>query len=228
MPSKEVSGVGSYNPIYDKDNCEVSRPSSDADDSDDLLRKQCRSLNTRSWLFSLRDTTSFLAVLACLASYTVIVAAIVLTWSHQHAQQRCQRTSGSNVYPSTFQTQLNDYVEYVPRHFTQNEHGYVKFFGKPSPEIDANWHQILAPQNIGVSPEHMEELGRLDEGIQLSDGNYFGSLTVYHHLHCLKNLYHAVHPEYYGLANLTSAEQETQEFHVGNAKPTVFISFKRQ
>ena len=31
----------------------------------------------------------------------------------------------------------------------------------------------------------MEDLGRLDEGIQFSNGGYFSSLMVYHQLHCI-------------------------------------------
>src|SRR4051812_21882710 len=45
-------------------------------------------------------------------------------------------------------------------------------------------------QNIGLPASYMKQLGRLDEGIQLSDGNYYGSLMVFHHLHCLVSLIH--------------------------------------
>jgi hypothetical protein len=31
----------------------------------------------------------------------------------------------------------------------------------------------------------MKDLGRLEEGIELPNGQYFGSLMVFHHLHCL-------------------------------------------
>ena len=40
-------------------------------------------------------------------------------------------------------------------------------------------------QNIRISPETMRKLSREDEGIKLPDGNYYGSLMVFHHLHCL-------------------------------------------
>lgn len=31
----------------------------------------------------------------------------------------------------------------------------------------------------------MHSLGREEEGIRLPDGTFFGSLMVFHHLHCL-------------------------------------------
>ena len=31
----------------------------------------------------------------------------------------------------------------------------------------------------------MRRLGKLDNGIALPDGGYFGSLTVHHQLHCI-------------------------------------------
>jgi hypothetical protein len=31
----------------------------------------------------------------------------------------------------------------------------------------------------------MKDLGREEQGIRLPDGNYFGALMVFHHLHCL-------------------------------------------
>lgn len=31
----------------------------------------------------------------------------------------------------------------------------------------------------------MQKLGRIEEGIKLPDGGYFGTLAVYHDLHCL-------------------------------------------
>jgi hypothetical protein len=44
---------------------------------------------------------------------------------------------------------------------------------------------LSAAQNIGVSPEYMRQLGRIEEGIQISTGDYFGSFLVFHHLHCI-------------------------------------------
>lgn len=39
----------------------------------------------------------------------------------------------------------------------------------------------------GSNPDIMRFLGREAEGVQLPDGNYFGTFTVFHHLLCLVN-----------------------------------------
>lgn len=72
----------------------------------------------------------------------------------------------------------------------------------------------------------MKAMGREKEGIKLPDGTFYGSLMVFHHLHCLvsylnvprwgpinpdnvkKNIYHALYPEYYGLNNMTAKAQK--------------------
>lgn len=44
-------------------------------------------------------------------------------------------------------------------------------------------------QNIALPAKVMKQLGREDEGIKLPDGTYYGSLMVFHHLHCLVRLF---------------------------------------
>ena len=36
-----------------------------------------------------------------------------------------------------------------------------------------------------VTEDEMRKLGKLESGIPLPDGGYFGSLTVFHQLHCI-------------------------------------------
>jgi hypothetical protein len=49
------------------------------------------------------------------------------------------------------------------------------------------FQELTSPQeqNIALSPEIMKDLGREEQGLRLPDGNYFGALMVFHHLHCL-------------------------------------------
>ena len=39
--------------------------------------------------------------------------------------------------------------------------------------------------NVRISEDEMRQLGKLDNNIPLPDGGYFGSLTVFHQLHCV-------------------------------------------
>ena len=78
------------------------------------------------------------------------------------------------------------------------------YFTDPSPEVDRNWHEMfeckpiqiiesarcmlivkLVDHNLGISPERMKDMGRIDQGIELPDGRYYGTIMAFHHLHCL-------------------------------------------
>ncbi|KAI0415072.1 hypothetical protein F5X98DRAFT_347782 [Xylaria grammica] len=100
----------------------------------------------------------------------------------------------------------------------------------------------LSDMNTGIPASLMEGLGRVEEGIRFPDGTYFASLMVFHHLHCLvrmiysfrilryrltgagnakqKNIYHALHPEYYGLDRMTEDEQMGWQDHIGKPDPS--------
>ncbi|KAL3964635.1 hypothetical protein ACCO45_001639 [Purpureocillium lilacinum] len=113
----------------------------------------------------------------------------------------------------------NDFITYEPYVMEQWElRGGVRYFGEPSKEVDQNWHNIFEHQNIGFSENLMHSLGREEEGIRLPDGTFFGSLMVFHHLHCLalsyqKNIYHALHPAYYQLDRLKGHEKAMHDEH---------------
>lgn len=101
---------------------------------------------------------------------------------------------------------INDYITYEPRIFQQWEDKNVTYFTMPSPVVDHNWHELfkckqnthcsyirsvcvdlqrLLVQNIAIPSKLMDKMGRLEDGIKLPDGNYYGSLMVFHNLHCL-------------------------------------------
>ncbi|KAH8911761.1 hypothetical protein BR93DRAFT_13883 [Coniochaeta sp. PMI_546] len=87
------------------------------------------------------------------------------------------------------------------------------FFGKPSKTVDSNWHELIKYHNIGLPASYMRELGREYQGVQFPDGRYFGSLMVYHHLHCLKHIYHALYPEYYPDARPEAGHEDDFQKH---------------
>ncbi|XMA20260.1 hypothetical protein WAI453_013051 [Rhynchosporium graminicola] len=72
-----------------------------------------------------------------------------------------------------------------------------KFNADPSTEVDDAWASLFRYANIRITKEEVEKLGR--PSIQLSDGSgdYFGTLDVYHQLHCLKYIRQYVHQDYY-------------------------------
>ncbi|KAF2139772.1 uncharacterized protein K452DRAFT_352505 [Aplosporella prunicola CBS 121167] len=72
------------------------------------------------------------------------------------------------------------------------------FSGKPSPQLDQAWHDLLNYENIKLEPEVMKHYEREDIGVALPEGGgYIGTLNVYHELHCLKRLHQYMYQEYY-------------------------------
>ncbi|KAL9077675.1 MAG: hypothetical protein Q9161_000047 [Pseudevernia consocians] len=53
---------------------------------------------------------------------------------------------------------------------------------------------------------------RKEQAIALPDGGYFGTLTVFHELHCLKRLHRYMYPSYY-FPNLSDQEKEDNRYH---------------
>ena len=85
------------------------------------------------------------------------------------------------------------------------------YFGKPGKEVDANWHELMKYHNHGLPKSYMDEVGRTYQGVRFPDGKYFGSLMVFHHLHCLKHIYHALHPDYY-TSMIPKDDEEKKQF----------------
>ncbi|KAL5115116.1 hypothetical protein ACEQ8H_006952 [Pleosporales sp. CAS-2024a] len=180
-----------YDPIAQSDTAESLISDSE---NETFTTSRARRSNFASYL-----KRSIITV-AVLAFYTIAVVRLTLKGAREH------RRVGRRFLDTPVD---NDYIVYDAKVMGQwedeGQQHYVEYFGEPSEEIDRNWHNIVAHSNLGIKEEEMRALGRENEGIKLPDGTYFGSIMVFHHLHCLveKNLYHALHPEYYGLANLT-------------------------
>lgn len=114
----------------------------------------------------------------------------------------------------------------------------VSYFVEPSPEVDKAWHDLLmrlsplfcltlplsililpTDQNIGFSKEYIQKLGRENEGIELPDGAWFGSIMVFHHLNCLVSL-----GSYLGQkACLSNPDRKTYTMHY--TRPTTSSTF---
>ncbi|OAQ84703.1 peptidase family M28 family [Purpureocillium lilacinum] len=175
---------------------------SSTDMEDDMLIHRLRLVRSHSGSY-MRFLTALAALLA-LVIYTSIIASV--TWGMAKEERR----HGTRFLGSP----ANDFITYEPYVMEQWElRGGVRYFGEPSKEVDQNWHNIFEHQNIGFSENLMHSLGREEEGIRLPDGTFFGSLMVFHHLHCLKNIYHALHPAYYQLDRLKGHEKAMHDEH---------------
>jgi hypothetical protein len=81
---------------------------------------------------------------------------------------------------------LREYIEYEPFTFEKNPHSPTAgLMEHPSDELDAKWSSIMKYFFSEVPYEYMANLGRLDEGLQLPNGNYAANYAFMHQLHCL-------------------------------------------
>ncbi|KAI9739844.1 MAG: hypothetical protein M1818_004900 [Claussenomyces sp. TS43310] len=146
-----------------------------------------------------------------LLAYSVVVVSITLNVaaSKRRIGQRFLKTPVDNSY-----------IVYELRVMEQWEDrggSPITYFAEPSEHIDKHWHDLFQYQNIGLDPELMKAVGREYEGIKLPDGTYYDLVMVFHHLHCIKNLCHALNPEYYGLVNMTVEEKASWNEHTSPA-----------
>ncbi|KAL5385924.1 hypothetical protein DPSP01_004360 [Paraphaeosphaeria sporulosa] len=91
----------------------------------------------------------------------------------------------------------NDVVQYAPRRIWQDG-DWSRYDKKPGPELDALWNELLAGQIIRVSAAEMKLQGEnLTNRVQLTNGDYLGTMSVWHSLHCLERLRKVIHMNYY-------------------------------
>jgi len=86
-------------------------------------------------------------------------------------------------------------LKYVNRYLT-GDPDTPKFMGKPRPELDEAWHELLAGTLIRYS-EHELSLANNATSVGHKESGYVGGLGISHSLHCLKRIKQYVHPEYY-------------------------------
>lgn len=85
------------------------------------------------------------------------------------------------------------------------------FVGAPRPELDDAWHDLLENSYVHVSEQTLQKLNR--STIALNDGSYVGGLGVYHELHCLKQIRHWIHRDYY-MPNISGHALVEMELHI--------------
>ncbi|OHF03761.1 hypothetical protein CORC01_01080 [Colletotrichum orchidophilum] len=78
--------------------------------------------------------------------------------------------------------------------------------GKPRPELDAAWDELVLYSNLRLKAEDLKKINRTsvrlsDESGQLTD-YYWSGLNVHHQIHCLKLVRQALFPDYYFKGNV--------------------------
>ncbi|KAK1660106.1 hypothetical protein BDP55DRAFT_677759 [Colletotrichum godetiae] len=78
--------------------------------------------------------------------------------------------------------------------------------GKPRPELDAAWDELVLYSNLRVKADDLRKINRTS--VRLSDASgqltdyYWSGLNVHHQIHCLKLVRQALYPDYYFKGNV--------------------------
>ncbi|QKX55362.1 uncharacterized protein TRUGW13939_02454 [Talaromyces rugulosus] len=81
---------------------------------------------------------------------------------------------------------------------TMNPDKPTAFNGEPRAELDIAWESLLQYQNVKIQPDELGQFSGNDDLVMLSDGSgYFGTVAVYHGLHCVERLHHYMHQDHY-------------------------------
>ncbi|CAJ2501471.1 Uu.00g043240.m01.CDS01 [Anthostomella pinea] len=117
-------------------------------------------------------------------------------------------------------TPVQEFVDYEvhSEHATDHDH-YSKYAGPPTDEQDDAWDDLIRPVYFNISREELEAAGEsLDNIVELVDGGYPASISVYHELHCLRNLRLYLYQERY-YPNHTEAQDRYLHGHLGQPLP---------
>ncbi|MCJ1403416.1 hypothetical protein MMC11_006639 [Xylographa trunciseda] len=187
----------------DKIDYSPMRESSDEGSSDELLEKEPQLQVSRRSIWK-RYTPLILAHCLIFSVYLASLYFVATSFSQR-------RLNG----PGLVYSPAREAVLYEERPFTLGDkiQEHSIYSGRPSPELDLAWHNLLNAENIRLSPSTMEHYGRSDIGVALPDGSgYVGTLNVYHELHCIKRLHQYMYSEHY-FGALDAEQREMNRLH---------------
>ncbi|KAF2803238.1 uncharacterized protein BDZ99DRAFT_169394 [Mytilinidion resinicola] len=177
-----------------------------AESSEPLLRNRTQPTELSSpWHESRKNThvsiiqTVISALILLLLSY--IAAFLTITFITE------SRHDASTLFPKSPYSPATKALKYEKRPLWDNTDS--PYDQPPSPATDLAWDDLLSSQFIRASPAELAaQHENLTHRVQLPNGDYMGSLGVWHQLHCLDILRKAVHMDYYRhhLTNISHAD----------------------
>lgn len=122
----------------------------------------------------------------------------------------CPTHTQTQPGPATFFSPAYSKVKYVYKRLMYDETS-PKFMGKPRPEMDEAWHELLSGTLMRFSTSEMALADAITNNtLTHKDGGYVAGLGVSHNLHCIKRLKQYMHQDYF-YPNLTSASDEEKQ-----------------
>ncbi|PVH78108.1 hypothetical protein DL98DRAFT_590632 [Cadophora sp. DSE1049] len=158
-----------------------------------LGKRQNRDIpqESRAWktrLQSCFETRSFALHLSLILSYSVVWLLVIY-----HSRQ------SKGPFPLVYtpaQEAISPEAKILSVKINQTSN---IFNAEPSPKVDEAWSSLFQYANIRITKEEVQRLGRPSVALSDGSGDYFGTLDVYHQLHCLKYIRQYVHQDYYSV-----------------------------
>ncbi|KAK0724133.1 hypothetical protein B0H67DRAFT_549984 [Lasiosphaeris hirsuta] len=160
MESSNRSGI-TYEPL-------LTESEKDSEDEMPAYGKKQRSQWWRHWAFSL----------LLLIAYSLALLELPHLWTRP------------SLDPFLTYTPAKEAISYHKHKFDGSLGLRTKYTGEPRPEVEEAWGHLFQHYNLRFTAEEMEKLNRTQANpIELRNGGgFFGQLSAYHHLHCLKML----------------------------------------
>ncbi|KAK8074281.1 hypothetical protein PG994_005180 [Apiospora phragmitis] len=104
--------------------------------------------------------------------------------------------TADKMFHSVAYSPANGALRYRKVSYNGALHQASPYRGDPRPELDQAWADLITHNNVRLSKEELHMMNRT--ALELYDkSGYYGQLSAFHHLHCLKYICQVLHPEYY-------------------------------
>ncbi|KAI1347180.1 hypothetical protein F5Y01DRAFT_329918 [Xylaria sp. FL0043] len=120
-------------------------------------------------------------------------------------------TTNHDAVRAMIHSPASESISYTTQYFNNDKWNASVYFGEPNDEREAIWEDLLTPSTIRLTPEEMARLDR-PKGIQLPDGDYLGTLNVFHDLHCLRRVTRLLYVDHY-FPNITDEDKHMNLMH---------------
>ncbi|GAW20384.1 hypothetical protein ANO14919_098900 [Xylariales sp. No.14919] len=169
------------------------------EESHEALLPQCACGSRTTWRRtrsrnSWQSTSAFGKTNILLFSVLVLLLYIAIVVTASFAINKCDDYSGQT--DDEYSNLLGYQMQYERR--TEWYPSEAPFDLEPSDELDMAWDDLLYAINVRLTEDELRRFNvNMTNRVQVSGGDYLGSIGVYHHLHCLNNLRMLIHWDYY-------------------------------
>ncbi|KAI1198161.1 hypothetical protein F5X97DRAFT_323731 [Nemania serpens] len=181
-----------------------------AEEDEDLSDLGQLSNRRSSWTRSQKPRMIHAAIIALLIITNITFCVL---WVKARPHERSQYVSNC-VRPQLIYSPATSAIRYEKKRLWRDIDGPNPFTGKPRPEFDTAWRDIVAPITIKVSGSELESFSEGDSTIAFKDGSgYIAELGAYHELHCIKRVRRYLSLEHY-YPNMSNEDRVREDAHL--------------